>query len=104
VREWPLPRIAALPDSNLEPWQRRVDLRVDDAPAPLDELGRPLRLMRAQEALGLAHTHEVVGDLDGSLTAYLRAADLAPDDDQIGFLVGRRLLKAGHDAEAGVLL
>jgi uncharacterized Ntn-hydrolase superfamily protein len=98
------PRIAVPPDSDLEPWQRRIDLRVDDAAAPLDELGRLLRLMRAQEAFGLAHTREVEGDLEGAVAAYRRAADLAPDDDQIVFLVGRRLLKAGQDAEARVLL
>ena len=77
-----------------------MDLRVDDAPAPLDELARLLRFARGQEALDRADKLEAAGDHAGALQAYRDAARLVPDDDQIAWMTGLQLLDAGLEAEA----
>jgi uncharacterized Ntn-hydrolase superfamily protein len=85
----------------MEPWRRRMDLRVDDARAPLDELARLLRSARAQEALDRADALEASGDAGGALDAYREAARLVPDDDQIAWMAGIQLLGAGF-ADEGI--
>jgi uncharacterized Ntn-hydrolase superfamily protein len=65
-----------------EPWRKTVDLRVDDHPAPLDEL---MAAGRGPEA----------GEL------YRRAAGLAPDSDELLFWAGLALAHAG-DVDEGV--
>ncbi|HUQ42966.1 MAG TPA: DUF1028 domain-containing protein [Candidatus Limnocylindria bacterium] len=84
----------------MESWRRRVDLRVDDDSAPLEELARLLRFARGQEALDRADTREAAGDQAGVLQAYRDAARLVPEDDQIAWMTGLRLLDAGFEAEA----
>jgi uncharacterized Ntn-hydrolase superfamily protein len=87
----------------MEPWRRRIDLRVDDAAVPLEELARLLRFARGQEALDLADQREAAGDVEGMLDAYRRAAALVPEDDQIAWMAGGRLLGHGH-VEEGLAL
>ena len=79
----------------MEPWRRRVDLRVDDAPVPLDELARLLRFARAQEALDLADAREAAGETAAMLDAYRAAVRLVPEDDQVAWMAGLQLLAAG---------
>jgi uncharacterized Ntn-hydrolase superfamily protein len=93
-------------------WATRYDLRVDDHRAPLDELGRLLRLARGYEAFDRAQERADAGDLVGAAAAMDDAHALAPDDDQISlwaslFLAGagrldeaRRLFDEARDAEA----
>ena len=88
----------------MEPWHRRIDLRVDDAVAPLDELARLLRFARGQEALDLADAREAAGDAVGVLDAYRAAVRLVPEDDQIAWMAGARLVAAGALDEAVPLL
>lgn len=88
----------------LEPWRRRMDLRVDDASAPLDELRRLLRFARGQEALDLADAREAGGDPAGVLDAYREAVRLVPEDDQIAWLAGARLIAAGAVDEGAPLI
>lgn len=83
----------------MEPWRRRVDLRVDDAPVPLRELARLLRFARAQEALDLAEAREAAGDVAGMLDAYRAAVRLVPEDDQVAWMAGLQLLGAGANDE-----
>lgn len=83
----------------MEPWRRRMDLRVDDAPVPLDELARLLRFARAQEALDLADAREAADDVAGMLDAYRAAAWLVPEDDQVAWIAGLQLLGAGATDE-----
>jgi uncharacterized Ntn-hydrolase superfamily protein len=65
------------------PWDLRFDLRVDDARAPLDELERLLAINRAYEALDAALESVAVGETSAALAFFERAAELAPDDDQV---------------------
>jgi uncharacterized Ntn-hydrolase superfamily protein len=61
-----------------EPWQKRIDLRVDDHPDPVAELRRLLRLQRAYELAGEADELAGAGRADEAGERYRRAADLAP--------------------------
>lgn len=64
-------------------WKREVDLRVDDHPAPLDELERLVRLQRGYDALDRAEEQVRVGDLAGAGATSAEASLLAPDDGQV---------------------
>jgi uncharacterized Ntn-hydrolase superfamily protein len=93
------------------PWERRFDLRVDDARAPLDELARLLDLDRAYEALDDAMESLAVGETAAAAAFADRAAALAPEDDQIRLwqalaafdagdeVRGRRLYRSALEAE-----
>ena len=82
------------------PWDIRFDLRVDDARAPLDELDRLLALNRGYEALDAAIEAVAVGESSAALAFFERAAELAPDDDQIRLWLSLAVFDAG-DEERG---
>ena len=86
------------PDAH--PWDVRFDLRVDDARAPLDELERLLTLNRGYEALDAAIEAVAVGESSAALAFFERAAELAPDDDQIRLWLSLAVFDAG-DEERG---
>ena len=76
-------------------WEdRTVDLRVDDHPDPVAELGRLLRYRRAYQAAA------VPGDVAG----HRRALELAPEVTQLRFFAGIALARAGEWEEALLLL
>ena len=64
-------------------WKRTTDLRVDDHPAPLDELDRLLRLQRGYDQLDVAEERAAAGDLAGAREASAASSRLAPGDDQV---------------------
>jgi len=64
-------------------WKREIDVRVDDHPAPLDELERLVRLHRGYEALDRAESRGAAGDLEGARAASEEASRLAPGDGQV---------------------
>jgi uncharacterized Ntn-hydrolase superfamily protein len=70
-------------------WKRQLDIRVDDHPAPLDELERLVRLHLGYEALDRAEEAARQGDLDAAARAGDDASRLAPGDAQV--LVWRAL-------------
>src|SRR4051812_7749480 len=84
-----------------EPWQRTVDLRVEDHPEPLDELERLLLL---HDAYALATRGD---DLTGegrhadAGEAYRAAAALAPDNHELIFWAGLAEFDHG-DREEGL--
>jgi uncharacterized Ntn-hydrolase superfamily protein len=82
------------------PWDVRYDLRVDDARAPLDELERLLALNRGYESLDAAIEALAVGETSAALAFFERAAELAPDDDQIRLWLSLAVFDAG-DEERG---
>jgi len=84
-----------------EPWQARIDLRVEDHEQPLTELRRLLTLQRAYELAGRAD--ELMGEEKPAEAGplYRRAYELAPESDELLFWAG---LAAAHtgDLDAGV--
>jgi uncharacterized Ntn-hydrolase superfamily protein len=82
------------------PWDRIVDLRVDDAPEPLDELARLLRLHDAFEALEDGEHLATSGQLAEASAAFERASRLAPYDDQVGISWVIARLAGGRGEEA----
>jgi uncharacterized Ntn-hydrolase superfamily protein len=82
------------------PWTDRVfDLRVEDHPEPVAELRRLTRLARAYRKLNDGDLAVEHGDIEGAMTAYAAAMDLAPDDANNGesaFWVGITLASQGR--------
>lgn len=68
-------------------WERVFDLRVEDAPDPLGELRRLLRVARAYRAATDGDNFVTAGAIDSALAAYGRAASLLPDSATNGELV-----------------
>jgi uncharacterized Ntn-hydrolase superfamily protein len=84
-----------------EPWQMRVQLHVEDHRDPLAELRRLLVLHRAYEMAGRADELLASERPREAGPLYRRAAELAPDSDELLFWAGLALAHAG-DEEAGV--
>jgi uncharacterized Ntn-hydrolase superfamily protein len=84
-----------------EPWQARVDLRVEDHRDPLAELSRLLGLQRAYELAGRADELMAADDATEAGALYRRAAALAPESDELLFWAGLALANAG-DLDGGV--
>jgi uncharacterized Ntn-hydrolase superfamily protein len=84
-----------------EPWRRTVDLRVEDAPQPLDELKRLLILQHAYDLAGGGDELLAAGRVDEAGELYRQAAELAPGSDELLFWSGLAQAQAG-DPEAGV--
>jgi uncharacterized Ntn-hydrolase superfamily protein len=84
-----------------EPWQTRVDLRVEDDRDPIEEIARLLGLQRAYELAGRADELMAADDPVEAGALYRRAAELAPGSDELLFWAGLALAHAG-DLEAGV--
>ena len=95
--------IVAPGEAGVRPWSRRFDLRIDDAPTPLDDLGRLLRVDRAYEALAIGLRAASEGLLRDGLRGTAVAHEGAPDDGQIALWHGVLLLANGHE-DAGRLL
>jgi uncharacterized Ntn-hydrolase superfamily protein len=84
-----------------EPWQMRVQLHVEDHPDPLAELRRLLVLHRAYEMAGRADELLASERPADAGPLYRRAAELAPDSDELLFWAGLALAHTG-DLETGV--
>jgi len=83
-----------------EAWQTRVDLRVEDHADPLGELRRLLGLHRAYELAGEADELMGEGRAEEAASRYVRAAELAPDSDELLFWAGLAIAQKG-DVAAG---
>jgi uncharacterized Ntn-hydrolase superfamily protein len=83
-----------------EPWQARIDLRVEDHEDPVGELRRLLGLQRAYELAGEADELMGEGRADEAAGRYVRASELAPESDELLFWAGRAIAPAG-DVAAG---
>ncbi len=83
-----------------EPWLTTVDLRVDDHDDPIGELGRLLGLQRAYALAGEGDELMAAGSDREAAELYIRAAELAPGSDELGFWAGLAIAQAG-DLTAG---
>ena len=77
-------------------------MRVDDHPEPLPELRRLVSLARAYEMAARADELVAEGAHDEAAGLYMRAAELAPDADELTFWAGVGL--AAGDFEHGLEL
>src|SRR6185503_18940504 len=84
-----------------ETWQTRVDLRVEDHEDPIGELARLLALQRAYELAGRADELMAADEPVEAGALYRRAAELAPESDELLFWAGLALAHSG-DLDAGV--
>jgi uncharacterized Ntn-hydrolase superfamily protein len=84
-----------------EAWQKRVDLRVEDHENPLAELRRLITLRRAYELAGRGDELMAADQPVEAGALYRRAAELAPDSDELLFWSGLALAHSG-DLDAGV--
>ncbi|HET9614523.1 MAG TPA: DUF1028 domain-containing protein [Candidatus Limnocylindrales bacterium] len=77
-------------------WKRQWDVRVDDHPAPLDELERLVRLQLGFDALDRAEELATAGDLDGARAASEAALALTEGDRQVMAWEAIGLARAGQ--------
>jgi uncharacterized Ntn-hydrolase superfamily protein len=84
-----------------EPWRRTVDLRVEDHDVPLDELRRLLKLQSAYDLAGAGDELLAAGRAEEAGELYKRAAELAPNSDELLFWSGLACAQTG-DLEGGV--
>ena len=87
-----------------KPWvDRTFDLRVEDAPDPVGELRRLVRLQRGYLQLNEGDEHLNTGDMAGAMGCYRAALDLLRDEETNGeapFWVGITLASQGRVDEA----
>jgi uncharacterized Ntn-hydrolase superfamily protein len=84
-----------------EPWQARINLRVEDHTDPIGELKRLLVLQRAYELAGRGDELMASDQAVEAGALYRRAAELAPGSDELLFWSGLALAHSG-DLDAGV--
>jgi uncharacterized Ntn-hydrolase superfamily protein len=83
------------------PWEDRIfDLRVEDHPAPLDELARLIQLRRAYILMDQGDAFVTAGDWAKAKIAYESAAKLAPDVAEMPFWHAVALVHAKKVEEA----
>lgn len=83
-------------DRSLPSWQRKLDLRVEDHPAPLDELERLIQVHRAYEFMNQGDEHMTENDVEAAVEAYGAAAELAPEIVEIRYWQAVTLASAGE--------
>ena len=83
-----------------EPWQVRLDLRVEDHADPVGELRRLLSLQRAYELAGDGDERAAEGRVAEAAALYVRASELAPQSDELVFWAGLAIAHQG-DVAAG---
>jgi uncharacterized Ntn-hydrolase superfamily protein len=84
-----------------ERWRRILELRVEDHPDPVAELGRLHRLHRAYDLAEVAERLGNEGRYGEAEAAFREAAGLAPESDELLFWAGLGTAQGG-DLELGV--
>ena len=84
-----------------EPWREKLmDLRVEDHPEPVKELGRLVRIDRAYEYSDAGDKAMERGEVDEALAAFSRAEELHPDEIELVYWHAVALADAGRTEEA----
>jgi uncharacterized Ntn-hydrolase superfamily protein len=79
-----------------EPWERIVDLRVEDHPEPLQELRRLVGLHDAYVLAGEGDWLGGEGDHAGAAAKYVAAYEAAPQSAELEFWAGLSLVQTGE--------
>jgi uncharacterized Ntn-hydrolase superfamily protein len=87
-----------------EGWRREVELRVEDHPEPLDELGRLLDLHDAYALAAEGDDLVGKGRHEESANRYKRASQLAPDNDELLFWAGLSLAQGGEVGQGAAMV
>lgn len=91
--------VAAEPSGR--PWADRLfDLRVEDHPAPLEELRRLLGVARAYRHMNEGDERVTEGDIDGAVEEYRKAEQLLPGESEPVFWHAVTLASAGRVEES----
>jgi uncharacterized Ntn-hydrolase superfamily protein len=89
------------PESSGRPWEDRlVDLRVEDAPDPVRELGRLLELHRAYEHMNAGDLAVERGETEAARREYGAAEALAPDNLEMAYWHAVALANSGELEES----
>jgi uncharacterized Ntn-hydrolase superfamily protein len=95
--------IVVVPPSG-EPWERIVELRVEDHPEPLVELRRLVGLNAAYAMAADGDDLHGRGDHAGAAEKYIAAWELAPENEELGFWAALSLIGRGETDRGTVLL
>ncbi|MGD2217268.1 MAG: DUF1028 domain-containing protein [Gemmatimonadales bacterium] len=88
-------------DASLPAWGGRLfDLRIEDHPAPLDEMRRLLTVARAYGYMNEGDEYMTQGEVELAVEAYSRAEALAPDNHEMVFWHAATLAAAGRVDES----
>jgi uncharacterized Ntn-hydrolase superfamily protein len=87
-----------------EPWQRIVELRVEDHEDPLGELRRIARLDTSYRMLREADEVFAAGDETRSAEIYIEAWERLPELHELKFWAGLAMVERGEEERAGALL
>ncbi len=83
------------------PWKDRIfDLRVEDAPQPITELKRLVRLQRAYRLALKAGDLISEKNWDQAIGSYRKAVEMAPEKEELRYGLATTLLEAGRDEES----
>ena len=83
------------------PWtDRLVDLRVEDHPAPVQELKRLVQISRAYDYMNEGDEQLAKQDMEAAMEAYNTAMKLAPEIVEIKFWSALTLFSQGQEDEA----
>lgn len=85
-------------------WKREIELRVEDHPAPVEELRRLLRLHRAYRVNGEGDDALGAGDVATAMQRFNEACALAPENDELRFWAALALIRAGREDDAAPML
>jgi uncharacterized Ntn-hydrolase superfamily protein len=78
-----------------EPWDKVTSLRVEDHPDPLVELARLAKLDEAYRIAGQGDERTAEGRHDEAAALFARAAELAPESDELRFWAGLGAAQVG---------
>jgi len=89
------------PGEKGKPWtQRKIDLRVEDHPAPLAEIRRVLQLRRAYDLANDGDRLVSEKKFEEAFKAYDKALALAPGNDELMFWRASMYMQAGRTEQA----
>lgn len=79
------------------PWrEKRLDLRVEDSPAPLTELRRLVGVSRAYDHMNRGEARVLAGDTNGGIEEFTIATGMFPDHPEMNFWPGVFLAGKGQ--------